>query len=78
MKYLAILLQCVASLNPQHRLVQVWDQITFYDMATGIEAGSFNMTTFPYIDGVRRVYIVVQNQFDPGRVHVLREKHHLL
>lgn len=45
-------LNTVSGLNNQNRLVRVWDQITFYSMETGEEQGSWNLTAFPYVDGV--------------------------
>jgi hypothetical protein len=46
------------ALDSSHRLVRVWDQLTFFEDSTGSFVGSWNMTAFPYIDGVSLIRII--------------------
>jgi len=59
---LPFLVRLTSALNSQNRLVQVWDSIEFFtfDGAEGNNAtqGSWNLTSFPYIDGVSFVFCI--------------------
>jgi len=39
------------ALNSNNRLIRIWDNLEVYD-TLGNPQGSFNMTSFPYIEGV--------------------------
>jgi len=74
------------ALDSSHRLVRVWDQLTFFEQSTGSFVGSWNMTSFPYIDGVsltclKLIYIpdfsgLVWAKLDADRLYVFRDEHH--
>jgi hypothetical protein len=52
LKYLLVYLTSVNAYNKNNRLVDVWDNIKILDNTTMTEINSFNMTSFPYIEGV--------------------------
>ena len=59
--------------NRQNRLVRVWDNLAIYD-DQGVLQGTFNMTSFPYIQnvsGLLRSCVSVPNQQDRQRAYVL-------
>ena len=53
-KYLLVFLTSVRAYNKNNRLVDVWDNIQILDNTTKTEINSFNMTSFPYIEGVSK------------------------
>jgi hypothetical protein len=53
-KYLLVFLTSVRAYNKNNRLVDVWDNIKILDNSTQTEINSFNMTSFPYIEGVSK------------------------
>lgn len=54
LKYLLVYLTSVNAYNKNNRLVDVWDNIKILDNTTMTEINSFNMTSFPYIEGVSK------------------------
>jgi hypothetical protein len=53
-KHLLVFLTSVRAYNKNNRLVDVWDNIKILDNTTLTEINSFNMTSFPYIEGVSK------------------------
>lgn len=47
-----LLLQAVNAYNNDNRLVRCWDELVVFNETTNEKVGAWNMTAFPYIDGV--------------------------
>lgn len=52
---LALVSVQVAAYNNQNRLVRCWDELVIFNKTTNEEVGAWNMTAFPYIDGVSKL-----------------------
>lgn len=81
LKYLFVCLTAVNAYNKNNRLVNVWDNLLILDSTTQAQVNSFNMTSFPYIDGVSKpiefvlISFTVLNQQNRDRILMLRRKH---
>ena len=56
----------VLAYSRQNRLVRVWDNIAIYDDQCALQ-GTFNMTSFPYIEGVSTLQILPDASIKPTR-----------
>ena len=79
LKSLLVFLTAVHAYNKNNRLVDVWDNLLIRDEATLAYVNSFNMTSFPYIEGVSPKFKLlisfsVPNQQNREWILVLRRK----
>lgn len=52
----------VEAYDNQNRLVQVWDNLEIFKSDGGVPVGAWNMTTFPYIEGVSKSWSRAEDQ----------------
>ena len=67
------------ALDSENRLVRVWDSLDIYRISDQEKQGSWNMTTFPYIQGVSlfRLIAVVRKQHHLQWLPVLHPQHNI-